>query len=190
MLALHDPAALLDAEFDPKVKAYWLYRPAIIFACTIILIPVAIIYVVIGSLFIQKYLDSMACALTERSLNIKQGLFNKVESTIPLEKITDLQMFQGPIMRLLGLHGFKVETAGQSAGPGGALVHMVGIKDTPGFRQAVLAQRDQLAEGGRTPARVTPSQLAADPASPPESVAILREIRDSLTRIESKLGDA
>ena len=182
-----EPKTLWEAEFDPKIKSYYLWATTIFLCITVVGIPFAIVYLILGNWFISKHIENLGCSLSERTLEIKKGIFNKTESTIPLEKITDLQMFQGPIMRHFGLRGFKVETAGQSAGPaGGSLVNMIGIVDPVAFRKMVLDQRDQLASGGQT-AVATPSVPA--PAAIGGSAEILSEIRDVLVRIESKLDN-
>ena len=92
-----------------------------------------------------------------------KGVLTKVESTIPLTKITDLQMHQGPIMPF-GLKAFRVETAGQSSGAGGHLVDMVGIIDPEDFRAAVLAQRERLEDGG-APLAVEPARAGDEQCS-------------------------
>jgi putative membrane protein len=183
---MSEPQVLLDAKFDAKVKAYWVWQPVFIFTILIFTIPIAILYWIIARFFIDKYLANMRCTLTERTLDIKKGILNKTESTIPLEKITDLQLFQGPIMRYFKLHGFKVETAGQSNSGTGSLVNIVGIVDTKGFRKAVLEQRDLLSVGAsRAPTAEIPSQQMIQDGQHSES--ILAEIRDSLLRIEDAL---
>ncbi|UYV13236.1 MAG: PH domain-containing protein [Phycisphaera sp.] len=177
---------LREASFDPKLPTYLLLQGTIIFVVLIVTIPLAVVYFLVGRFFIDKYVARMSCTLTERTLEIRKGLINRVESTIPLEKITDLQMIQGPIMRAMGLHGFKVETAGQSSGPGGHLVSLIGIVDAPAFREAVLDQRDAQAEGrGR-------AGKAGDVAAVPELagegvVGLLTEIRNTLHRVEKSL---
>jgi len=178
---------LREASFDPKLASYHLLTGTILFVVLIVTIPLAIVYFFVGRYFIDKYIERMSCTLTERSLEIRKGWISRVESTIPLEKITDLQMVQGPIMRAMGLHGFKVETAGQSSGPGGHLVSMIGIVDAPGFREAVLDQRDALSEGK---GRSTPpaDQLHAAPVLDGSgSAEVLGDIRASLHRIEKLL---
>ncbi|PCI07727.1 hypothetical protein COB72_09715 [bacterium] len=179
---MNEPTILRKAEFDPKVKSYWIWQPVFVLCILIVTIPIAIIYVLIARVFIDRVLANMSCELTEHTLNIKKGIWNKTESTIPLEKITDLQLFQGPIMRHFGIHGFKVETAGQSSPTGGALVNLVGIVDTKAFRQAVLDQRD------RTNAGASPIAAIAQPATPAianlQTTELLTDIRDSLHRIE------
>ena len=63
---------------------------------------------------------------------------------IPLEKITDMALVQGPVIRHFNIYKLTVETAGQSAP--GALVALIGIVDAKKFREAVSAQRDQVSE--------------------------------------------
>ena len=182
---MSEPSILLKAQFDPKVKTYWIMGPVIVLSILIVTIPIAILYALIARIFIDRVLANMSCELTDGTLNIKKGIWNKTESTIPLEKITDLQLFQGPIMRYFGIHGFKVETAGQSSPTGGALVNLVGIVDTKGFRQAVLDQRDR-ANAGLAPV----SAIQASPIQPisdTQTTELLTEIRDSLHRIEQNI---
>ncbi len=180
---MSEPKILWNADFDPKVKSYYLWSATIFLCITVIGIPFAILYLILGNWLITKHLENLGCTLSERTLEIKKGILNKTESTIPLEKITDLQMFQGPIMRHFGLRGFKVETAGQSSGPGGSLVNIIGIVDAIEFRKSVLQQRDQLAKGESS----TTAQPALNTPSSDDSAKVLAEIRDVLVRIESKM---
>jgi putative membrane protein len=183
--AMSEPGILLEADFDTKVKAYWIWQPVLILAVFVVTLPLAAIYALIANFLIDRYLENLRCTLTERTLDIKKGILNRVESTIPLDKITDLQLFQGPIMRFFGLHGFKVETAGQSSPTGGALVNIVGIVDTKAFRKAVLEQRDRMATGAvAAPVAVVTGSTPADEPT----VVLLTEIRDALQRIERSVG--
>ncbi len=188
---MSEPKAIREAEFDPKVKQYWVWQPVFVLTIMIVTIPVAVVFYVISRFFVDRILRNMSCTLTERTLEIKKGIFNKTESTIPLEKITDLQLFQGPIMRFFGLHGFKVETAGQSSGAGGSLVHMIGIVDTKDFRKAVLAQRDRLNDRVHDRESGPAQRLSEDDIkapTTPEQTELLREIRDTLGRVEAHLN--
>ncbi len=173
---------LRRAVFDSRVKSYWIWQPVLMLTLIIVTIPLAIIYAVVAQMLINRYLDSLSCVLTERTLDIKKGILNRTESTIPLDKITDLQLFQGPVMRYFGLYGFKVETAGQSSPQGGALVNLIGIIDAKSFRKAVLEQRDRLAAGV---SGVTTPALTSPPVPGGGDEAVLTEIRDLLRRIET-----
>lgn len=182
---MSDHPILREAEFDrTAIKKYYLIQPVIVMICTVVMIPLIPVVVFFVWLLIDKYLDRLSCTLTERTIEIRKGVLNRIESTVPLEKVTDLMLFQGPIMRMLGLQGFRVETAGQSAGATGSLVNMIGIVDTPGFRRMVLTQRDRVVEGGRR-------RGAASPAGSEEidEARVLVEIRDMLGRIEQRLSN-
>jgi len=178
---MNDAPILLDARFDPRVKSYWLWKPVLALTLGIVTIPIAILYAIIAGFFIDRYLANLRCTLTARTLDIKKGIWNKTESTIPLDKITDLQLLQGPVMRYFGLHGFKVETAGQSSPTGGALVNIIGIVDTKAFRKAVLEQRDRMEGSAST---VPVDRAAALGSGDRQTTELLTEIRDSLQRIE------
>ena len=167
------------AEFNPKVCTYWLLSGAIILIVTVFGIPLLLLWFPIGLALTKRYLDRMECVLTEKALKVKKGILVRIEKTIPLEKITDMGMVQGPIMRQFDLYTLSVETAGQS-GPG-ALVSLTGIVDAKAFREAVLNQRD--AVSSTSPAVDTEMSLQA----PTDVNVLLTEIRDSLHRIESLL---
>lgn len=176
-----DPTPLRTAEIDPAIKPYFMWQIVLVCVLTIIGIPLLVVAIPLGFSLIQRYIDNLQITLTERTLEVNRGVLSKIESTIPLDKITDLQMFQGPIMRMMGLRGFKVETAGQSAGPGGSLVSIIGIIDAPAFRKAVLAQRDAREDGRSAQRDASPEPAGRDD--------LLREIRDVLVRIEGKLSN-
>ncbi len=101
-------------------------------------------------------------------------MFNRSEATIPLNRITDVRLHDGPAMRFYGVRGVKLETAGQS-GDTGSEGNLIGVVDAAAFRDAVLLQRQAAQES---------EQNSESPAS--DQVAdILTEIRDILARIEA-----
>ena len=169
------------AEFNPKVCTYWLLGGAAFLAITMVGIPLIPFWFLLGGKFTSRYLSRMECILTDKVLKVNKGWFVRTEKTIPLEKITDMGMTQGPLMRHFGVERLAVETAGQS-GPG-SLVSLTGIVDAKDFREAVLAQRDLLAAGQTATAARTTSLPDEDPA------AILKDIRSSLKRIEQSIVD-
>ncbi len=167
------------AEFNTKVCTYWLLSGALILTLTIVGIPLLLLWFPIGLVFTKRYLDRMSCLLTDKALKVKKGIFVRTEKTIPLEKITDMGMVQGPIMRHFDLHKLTVETAGQSTQ--GALVSLTGIIDAKSFREAVLNQRDVISAASSHSA---PEAVRQEPI---DASSLLSEIRDSLLRIEVKL---
>lgn len=168
------------AEFYPATSTYWLLSGAMVFLISIVGIPLLALWLPLGFFFTRRYLAKMECTLTNKTLKVGKGLITRIEKTIPLEKITDMGMVQGPIMRAMNLHRLTVETAGQS-GPG-ALVALTGIVDATEFREAVLKQRDILA--AKESATSTPSAPASNQS---DQIRLLTDIRDTLQRVEEKL---
>ena len=179
---------LWEAEFDPKVRTYWLTAGALTLTATVVGILLLPIWFGVGLFVTQRYLRRMKCTLTDRSLRVSRGVLTRTEKTVPLDKITDLGLVQGPLMRYFGIEGLSVETAGQSTQ--GPLVRLQGIVGARKFRDAVLKQRDEVVAAlGEQPA---PSVEAALTHVPP-SDDVLGDIRDTLHRIEQHLagrGDA
>ncbi|MFG0257001.1 MAG: PH domain-containing protein [Phycisphaerales bacterium JB043] len=171
---------ILVAEFEkPKLKRYFLLAGLVISVCTVVGIPLMLIWVPIALLIMDKVIDRYYAELTPTKLIIRKGFLVRTEKVVPLEKITDLGLKQGPIQRHMGLESITVETAGSSGGgEGGALVNLLGIKDTRGFRKAVLDQRDLVAAGSATPAPVS---------IPSDGGDVLERIATSVERIERHL---
>ena len=174
-----DDIVLAQAAFNRKVRTYWLLSGALVCVASIVGILLLPFWFLIGTYVTERYLKHLSCVLTERSLKVGRGIFVRMEKTVPLDKITDLALIEGPIMRMFDLQAVKVETAGQSSG--GALIQLVGIVNAREFRDTVLRQRDAVA----SLAQSGPPESGAMPAVSDD--ALLREIRDTLVRIEKKL---
>lgn len=180
-----DEAVLLQATFDSKVCTYWLLTGAFVLTVSIVGIPLLIFWFPIGYALTGRYMERLRCVLTEKNLHVARGVLVRQEKTVPLDKITDLALSHGPIMRSLGLRGLSVETAGQSGA--GSLIKLVGIEGTEEFRAAVLAQRERVGASGGAASAPSPAAAAAGDAA--ASGKLLTEIRDALLRIEKRLGD-
>lgn len=168
-------AILQEAQFNPSVKSYWLVVFAIVSGLTVIGIPLLIVTLPIVYLVCKRILEAMSATLFERKLVVKRGVFFKVEKSIPLEKITDVALVQGPLMRAFGLQQLSFETAGQS--DAGALVSLLGVEGAEGFREAILAQKDAL-------------MLSSSDNAPNEAVPLPSDIQtltESVQRIEALL---
>ena len=176
---MSEETCIREAEFNSKVCTYWLLSGALVLTVTIVGIPLLLLWFPIGFVFTKRYLDRMDCLLTDKALKVRKGVFVRIEKTIPLEKITDMGMVQGPIMRHFDVYTLTVETAGQSGQ--GALVSLTGIVDAKSFREAVLNQREAIS------AASSHSDPKAVRQEPLDASSLLSEIRDSLLRIEAKL---
>ena len=186
---MQEEVVIKTAVFNPKVKSYWVLSSTAIFVFSIFGIPLLLIWVPVALAVCDRYLKSLECVLTNKAVKLKSGIWNRVEKTIPLDKITDMGLVQGPIMRAMGLERLTVETAGSSAP--GALASVVGVVNARGFRDLVMQQKELLAAGnaGSEEAAVASAAVGSFPAdagSDAESIQLLREIRDSLHRLEGR----
>ncbi|MCQ8879795.1 PH domain-containing protein [Pseudoalteromonas shioyasakiensis] len=167
---------LKTASFNPKVKSYWITLGVITCLVCLVGIPLIPIVALIIWIVAGRMLKAMSAVLLERKLVVKRGLFFKEEKSIPLEKITDVGLSQGPLMRLFGLYRLSFETAGQSGH--GALVSLLGVENASEFREAILTQKDNLAE-------TKPSKAKAD--EPQSQVELLRALTYSVKNIEQMM---
>ena len=172
-------ATILEARFDPGIAGHGRLVICLVLLVTLVgapLIPFALLFC---RWYYPQYLDRLSARLTTQAVEIQKGVFFRKESTIPLNRITDVRLHDGPIMRRYGIRGLKVETAGQAGQNAGSEGDLIGIIDAPAMRDAILRQR-QIVMGGE--------EASAPTASTPDGDAgLLTEIRDILARIEEKL---
>ena len=167
-----------SARFDAKLKTYWFLQVVLILVVTIAGIALIPIWLLgWGQWYVRRAHEALQCDLRERSLVVRRGIVFKVEKTIPLDKIQDLTVKEGPLLRALGLRSLRIETAGQGT-PGEAEAALVGIVDPLEFRNRVMAQKDLMtgASTGPAPERDTPAG----------SIELLTEIRDLLREIAAR----
>ena len=88
-----EPVIVQTAEFNPGIKTYTLLVGAIFLTISMVGIPLLLIWLLgAGKYFSKRFYDSLECRLTEKHLEFKQGIFFRVEKTIPLENIQDLTL--------------------------------------------------------------------------------------------------
>ena len=164
---------LLHARFDPKLRHYWFWSTAwwLAMSCAgVMVLPLWILG--LGQYICARRLEAQKATLTARTLHLQSGIWFRVEKHVPLDKVQDLSLREGPLLRALGLATLSVETAGQSQ-QGASDATLTGLLDAAAFRDAVLAQRDRLAAGSSVQA-------------PPE-LQVLVEIRDILKDLSDRL---
>ena len=167
----------VEARFSPKLKIYFFAYGALLLCATVAGVLLVPFWLLFGGWWVSRYHAALKCRLTERSVVIGKGVFFRQELTIPLDKIQDISVREGPLLSALGLLSLRIETAGQrSAATGKAEADLVGLVDAKRFRDQILERRDQEAS------LFSPKTRHIDPQQ-----GLLIEIRDSLLRIESRL---
>ena len=170
---------LNKAEFNPKIKKYLIYYGVLLCCVTVVGIVLLPIYLIVAPILVKRYFNNLRAELTTRTLKFEKGIIFHSERTIPLDKIQDLTFREGPLLRYFGLSILKVETAGGSAQAQADLT-LIGIVDAADFRNQVLEQRDRVTDNQYSPSESEQSE---------DTLAVLKEIRDSLKVIEQKIDN-
>ena len=164
-----DSGHIMAVEFDRKIIIYWWMIANLTLLSTLIGIPVMIFWLPFGWLVHRKQYEHMSAALTDRSVNMRMGWMFKKQQNIPLDKLTDVSIHEGPILNAFGVVRMQFETAGA------APFILTGVKNSDKFRDLVLKQRDSLVSN---PQQTAPLLGSND---------VLVEIRDLLKSIDSRL---
>ncbi len=172
-------ATILEARFDPRIAGHGRLVICLFLLITLVGVPLIPFALLFCRWYYPEYLRRLSARLTTQAVEIRKGVFFRKESTIPLNRITDVRLHDGPIMRRYGLRGLKVETAGQAGQIDGSEGDLIGIIDAPTVRDAILRQRQVVMSGEEAPAPVAPA--------PAGDAQLLTEIRDILARMEERL---
>ena len=170
-------SVLLEGQFDRRVMPYGRLAVALILVLTVVGIPLIPFWLIWSASYLPRAYDRFSARLTPTSLEVTRGVYFRSDSTIPLDRITDVRLHDDPLMRRYGLQGLKVETAGAAGSSASAEGNLIGVVNAPAFRDAVLRQREVLQEGG--------SAVSAAAAGTSDQ-DLLVEIRDLLKSIDSK----
>ncbi len=166
-----DRGHIMAVEFDRKIIIYWWMMANIGLLTSVIGIILMPIWIPFGWLVHQKQYEHMSGALTDRSINMRMGWLFKKQQNIPLDKLTDVSIHEGPILNAFGVVRMQFETAGA------APFILTGVKNSDQFRDLVLQQRDSLVS-------TTQKSETSD-----DSGNVLVEIRDILQEISAKISN-
>lgn len=85
-------------------------EPAVALLILVLLVVVVVIFVV----WTRLYYATMAYELHDDELRWKRGVWFRTTGIVPYNRITNLDLRQGPVMRWLGISSIAVQTAGYS----------------------------------------------------------------------------
>ena len=161
----------MAVEFDRKIIVYWWIMANLGLLVTFVGIIALVVWIPFGWIVHKKQYEHMSGALTDRSINMRMGWLFKKQQNIPLDKLTDVSIHEGPILNAFGVVRMQFETAGA------APFILTGVKNSDQFRDLVLQQRDSLVSN---PQQSAPSDDSND---------VLVEIRDILQQINTNLSN-
>jgi putative membrane protein len=88
----------------------------------------------------RKQADALRYWLDDDTLFVEQGVYFLTRKAIPVDRITDIAMVQGPLMRRMGIWALRVHTAG--TGGASPEATLLGAVQPELVRKEILAARN------------------------------------------------
>lgn len=197
-----------DSSFRPYlfvVTAFGMLIPALFFgfmafvmmedggAALAVMAGIFVVLALAGGIWAILYYGTVSYLLTATEMSWARGVLWKQTGIVPYNRITNVDIIQGPLMRLFGISNLRIQTAGYSANQL-AEIKLQGIRDPEPLRATIM----DFVRTGHPVAAVTGAEMSAGSApdsSAPSArqvtdAAILQELRDIgivLKRIEEKM---
>ncbi len=133
-----------------------------------------IVFCVIMALYyiwIPAFFNTLEYSIDSEAVKMNRGVFWKKRITVPYNKITNVDVSQGPLQRKFGLGMIHVQTAGAGGAQGAqAELRMIGIKDFEGLKDIIM-------EGVRGFSSSQFEKTTAEISDPDILESILEELR-------------
>ena len=173
----------ISAEIDDKVKQYLFWTVMWVSAVTVVgILVIPIIVIIYWVWYAPRYREFHTLELDGVNVKSKRGVVFRSETNVPLERITDVSVHQGPLMRNFGVYKVSVESAGQTQLQGAATI--IGVVDPYVFRDAVLENVEMVKQrSGGDGSTAADAPAAAGSSAQTE---LLTEIRDILAHMDAK----
>lgn len=101
----------------------------------------------IGPWLCRQQAEALKYGVEGGYIRISCGVYFQKEKAIPLERVTDFALVQGPLMRYFGIWGLNIQTAGQGAVVAEGM--LLAIDEPHATRDRLLKIRDEWVAGLR-----------------------------------------
>ncbi|MEE9232936.1 MAG: PH domain-containing protein [Nitrospirales bacterium] len=89
--------------------------------------------------WIPAFYRSLEYVIASDSIRANKGVFWKRRVTVPYEKITNLDVTQGPVQRMFSIGTLHVQTAGAGGTPGArAELRLLGVRDLDRLKDTIM----------------------------------------------------
>ncbi len=105
---------------------------------TLAVVLLLIACLIFGLVWVVLYYKSVVYHLNETEMTWKRGVWFRKTGIVPYNRITNVDIVQGPIMRLFGISNLKIQTAGYSGSNGSAEISLEGIEKPEPLRALIM----------------------------------------------------
>lgn len=119
----------------------WLFIPMnepIFTTIGLIAAVVLVICIIFTCIWAPLYYKSIDYLLNDTEMTWKRGVWFRKTGIVPYNRITHVDIVQGPIMRMFGISHLKIETAGGGASKKSAEIEIEGVCDPEPLRQLIM----------------------------------------------------
>ena len=133
-------------------------------------------------LWVALYNESITYHLNKTEMTWKRGVWFRRTGIVPYNRITNVDIVQGPLMRLFHISNLKIQTAGASA-DGNPEISLVGIREPEPLRAVIMdfvrGHPSVAAATGAEYAGIPPNYTNQDMAALLKEVSAIRKILES-----------
>ena len=101
-------------------------------------IAVLLLLIVFILFWVQLYCKSVVYSLNDTEMTWKRGVWFKKTGIVPYNRITNVDISQGPVMRLFKISNLQIQTAGNSGGKAGSEISIIGVEDAEPLRAFIM----------------------------------------------------
>jgi hypothetical protein len=133
---------------------------------------ILVVFVIFVLVWARLYYKSVVYHLNETEMTWKRGVWFRKTGIVPYNRITNVDIAQGPVMRIFGISHLKIETAGGNAGKNSAEIQIEGVEDPEPIRAMIM----DFVRGTAPSSAATGTCFGQKPAPANDMQAILTEV--------------
>lgn len=147
---MNTPSSPFEIEAEKTVTYLARQHCLIILLTTIWIFGVGLLLALLYFFFVapwfpRKQVSALKYWLDGSTLRIDQGVYFLKRKSIPLDRVTDIVIVQGPLMRACDIWALQVQTAGAGAQMPEAT--LLGLREPEVIRDMLMKARDDAARG-------------------------------------------
>ena len=112
-------------------------RPMLFFVGCVILVASGVTALTFGRWLCPQQANNLRYRLEGSTLRADGGVFFLFRKSIPLERITDVALVQGPLLRFFDIWAMRIQTAGSAQ----CEATLWGVREPEKMRELILSQR-------------------------------------------------
>ena len=88
--------------------------------------------------WVHLYYKSVVYHLNETEMTWKRGVWFRKTGIVPYNRITNIDISQGPVMRLFSISNLQIQTAGSSGNKAMSEISIIGMEDAEPLRAFIM----------------------------------------------------